>query len=578
MIKIIKKYRVILSVQQQIKVIYLFVMMTIGAILEAIGIGLLVPLVSVLMDSSLIERNIILSMICKMLRLKNHVSFVVFAVIALLILYIIKNIFLLYNYAIQYRFTNYNRLDAQKKILNIYLHRPYEFFLQADSAEIIRIINSDISSVYSLLNILLNIATQSVIAIMLVCTVMIISPFITIALGISMGATVLVLTRWVRPLLKNAGLKVKVTGVELNRWLIQSINGIKDIKIAQTENFFYEKYISNGKTQADASYIHSILSALPKIVLEVICVGVVLVAILIRTICGYDFTELIPTLSAFVMAGIKLLPAFNTIANGMTSIAYSEWALDALLNDFECLEKDSNRYENLVSTNDGSEITLKDSFGLSNVDYKYPDEEKLILSGANLKIKKGYAVGIIGSSGAGKTTTVDIILGLLRPQSGTVECDNLDIRENYKGWISQIGYIPQMIFMLDGSIKENIIFGRKTENEDFKIWKALEEAQLADFVKSLPNGIDTEIGERGIRISGGQRQRIGIARALFLNPDILVMDEATSALDTDTENALMDSIEALHGKKTMIIIAHRLTTIKNCDEVYRVENGKIERV
>ena len=332
---------------------------------------------------------------------------------------------------------------------------------------------------------------------------------------------------------------------------------------------------------------------------------------------GADLNTVVPMLSAVAMAAVRLLPSVNRISGALASISYTEPMLDKLIENLKAISgseeislaagdlkaktearteeaegsaiSDGNANRPADTGAGGTAETGADSVGtafprlsraitVEDVVYHYPKSDKNVLEHANLTITPGESVGIVGQSGAGKTTLVDIILGLLRPASGRVAIDGVDIRTDNQAWLAQIGYIPQMIFMLDGTIRDNVAFGEDAEDiDDADVWAALREASMEDFVKSLPDGLDTQLGERGVRISGGQRQRIGIARALYTNPSVLIFDEATSALDNETEAAIMDSINHLHGTKTMIIIAHRLTTIEGCDHVYRVEGGKIRQ-
>lgn len=301
----------------------------------------------------------------------------------------------------------------------------------------------------------------------------------------------------------------------------------------------------------------------------------IVVAVLIGN--GTELQSIIPMLTAVAMAAIRLLPSVNRISGALNKISYGEPMLDKVIENMHVLEK------NPAQTNDGkrhglSVPKLRELLKFERISYHYPSSEEPVLSNASMTIRRGESVGIVGPSGAGKTTSVDIILGLLNPQSGQVLVDGVNIKNDLHGWLSQIGYIPQMIFMLDDTIRANVAFGeQKGDIDDAKVWCALREAALEEFVRSLPEGLDTQIGERGVRLSGGQRQRIGIARALYQNPEVLIFDEATSALDNETESAIMESIHGLRGTKTMIIIAHRLTTIEACDRIFRVEHGKIEQ-
>jgi ABC-type multidrug transport system fused ATPase/permease subunit len=291
---------------------------------------------------------------------------------------------------------------------------------------------------------------------------------------------------------------------------------------------------------------------------------------------GVSAASLLPQITAFGVAAVRLIPSINRINTQMTNIAYCQPSLDYVYENVDFTKyKQAGRYVPDAPKNE-TPIVVDDDIRLKDVSYRYPNTEKMILDHADMTVPIGKSVGVVGPSGAGKSTAIDIFLGLLRPQEGRVECRDRDVMDNYRSWLSHIGYIPQTIYLSDDSIRDNIAFGVPEEEiDDDRIWQVLKEAQMEEFVKKLPDGLDTSTGDRGIRISGGERQRLGIARALYHNPDVLVFDEATSALDNATEKAVMEAIDSFHGKKTMLIIAHRLNTIENCDYIYKVENGKI---
>ena len=296
---------------------------------------------------------------------------------------------------------------------------------------------------------------------------------------------------------------------------------------------------------------------------------------------GKEIETLIPTLGAFAMAAMKLMPSANRIVAALNQVAFLKPSLDKLIDDIELFEGDDIKYKELRQQDVNKNkvrLTFNDKIELKDISYSYNNSDKLVLDDADIIIPIGKSIGIVGASGAGKTTAVDVLLGVLLPIKGEILADGVNVMEHYSEWLSHIGYIPQSIFLMDDDIKSNVAFGvKKEEQDEERVWEALREAQLEDFVRGLKDGIHTQIGERGMRLSGGQKQRIGIARALYSNPELLIFDEATSALDNETEAAVMSSINNLHGKKTMVIIAHRLQTIKECDLVYRVENGKIKR-
>ena len=388
-----------------------------------------------------------------------------------------------------------------------------------------------------------------------------------------LGIVLLLIENIVRPFLKKAGERYQDNASKVNKWLLQSINGIKEIKVGEKEKYFLGQFSKYGKRAIDSEKINSVLGTVPRLCIEAVSMSTILGVIAVLMYNGREIDAMLPQLTAFAFAAVRLMPSVNRMSNYFNSMAYQEPALNKLV---EMLTEAKEQVFCEIKTIKNDGITINKKVELKDITYVYPNTEIPIFQKANMEIPIGASVGIVGASGSGKTTAVDILLGLLLPQSGKVLSDGTDIWEDYHGWLSSISYIPQMIFMLDDTIEANVAFGISKEGVDkSKVWKALEEAQLDNFVKSLPEGLDTTIGERGIRLSGGQRQRIGIARALYSNPKLLIFDEATSALDNDTESAVMESINSLHGRKTMLIIAHRLGTIEGCDIVYRVENGKI---
>lgn len=574
--RIIKKYRCLLNRQQRKKIFVLFFVMLFGAFLEVLGVSLMIPLLTAIMQPDIIETNKYVKLVCETLDIHSYRGFVVVCILALIIVFIVKDLYIILQYYAQYRFVYNNRFATQRRLLNAYMHRPYEYFLQAESGEILRVIQSDVLFTYTLLSNLLGMATELIVSAALLVTVFLISPWMTLMVGLVMGLVVLMIAKVLKPKLRRQGLIHQKNHAATNKWLIQAVNGMKEIKVAHKEAFFERNYDSCGTKQIRAERYNTILQSTPRLIIEMFSVCSMLGVIGVMILSGQEIEALIPALGAFAMAAVKLLPSANRIVSAMNSVSFQEPSLDKLLENLKVLDE-SAVYEEKASENDGK-LTLAKEIALKDITYEYPESQAKVLENASMTIPIGKSVGIVGVSGAGKTTVVDILLGLLNPQEGQVLSDGIDVKTAYRDWLSHIGYIPQMIFMLDGSIRDNVAFGFDAdEQRDEKVWRALEEAQLADFVHGLPQGLDTEIGERGVRLSGGQRQRIGIARALYANPELLVFDEATSALDNETEAAIMESINALHGRKTMIIIAHRLTTIEECDLVYRVEDGKICR-
>ena len=357
--------------------------------------------------------------------------------------------------------------------------------------------------------------------------------------------------------------------------MIHSIEGIKDIKILHKESSFVQIYEENGIKNTIAQRKNATLSQAPRLLIEGISMCGMLLMLAVMLASGREISGMLAQISAFAMAAVRLMPSANRMNTYLNAISFLEPSLRTVCEDVDTTEMIKRRKKTEEVKEDCLK-EIKDKIEIKDLLYRYPNAEEPIFDHVGMTIPVGKSVAIIGPSGAGKTTIVDVLLGLLDPQEGEIVADGVDVKQNYASWLSKIGYIPQTIFMIDDTIKNNIAFGvPEREIEEERVWEVLEEAQLADHIRSLPNGINAGIGEKGVRMSGGQRQRLGIARALYHNPEILVFDEATSALDNDTEAAIMESINHFRGKKTMVIIAHRLGTIKDCDLVYKVNNGRI---
>ncbi len=570
MISIIKKFGKLLNKQQKRKLFFLGLIMIGGAFLEVLGVSMVLPITSVIINPEIMYTNKIIAAICTALNIQTHKTFVLLCIALLIVVFLVKNAYLLFEYYLQSRFVFNNRLSTQRQLLHSFLNRPYEFYLTANSSEIMRNLNNDVIDTYKLLMTILSFFSESIISIALVVTVFIVAPLMSLLIFVIMAILIFIIIKFVRPKLRTKGNELRKHTSLSYRWLLQSVHGIKDIKIAQQEGFFESKYYESSLITTSSAKWQMVFNNAPRLLIEAGCVCSTLSVIAILIYSGQPLEDLIPALATLAMATVKLLPSANHIINASSTIAYSGPSIDKLLENITYPSK-----KDTDSSLKPDKLTIRKEIKLCNITYSYPNTDIKILDNASLSIPVGSCIGLTGKSGAGKTTTIDILLGLLTPQSGVITSDGESIMDNYSDWLSRIGYIPQSIFMLDGTIAENIAFGNEMDEE--KIQKALEESQLADYVKSLPQKAETAIGERGIRLSGGQIQRIGIARALYNDPEILVFDEATSSLDNETESSIMEAINHLHGKKTMIIIAHRLNTIEGCDLVYEVSDGKIKK-
>lgn len=577
MIRITKKVLGLLSGKEKRKLPALMIMMLIGAMLESLGVSLILPLVSSIIDKDGWNTSWYAQLICTLFGVQTQTAYVKTLLILLIFIFIIKNTYLLFEYYIQYSYTTKNRYYIQKRLIKQYMRKPYVFYLGASSGEIMRIIVNDTTMTSSLLISLLQFYMELIVEIVLAVTIFFINPLIASVLSVALLLELFLVSKVLKPMIKRMSKKFLKESASCNNWILQSLQGIKSIKVSHTESFFEEKYNEHSLEVVEAERKNQTYKKMPNLFIEAFTVAVVLSVVLLLLINGMEIAGIIPALSAFVVAAIRLLPSMSSITTGINTAVYNESALDNVIKNLYSQNADSPADPAIQSeSSEKPSLSFERKICLKDITFAYPGSKTKILENANMEILAGQSIGIIGASGAGKTTAIDIILGLLKPQSGHVLVDGIDIEENMGSWLSHLAYIPQQIFLMDDTIKTNVAFGINDDKVDEnKVWDALREAQLEPFVKSLPNGIETTIGEAGVRLSGGQRQRIGIARALYYNPDILFFDEATSALDNETETAIMESINHLRGRKTLVIIAHRLTTIEHCDLVYRVEDGKI---
>ena len=577
----IKKLKYILFDHSKARIVQLIVLMIAGGLLETLSASLILPFMNIAMNPDESMDNQFVSFLCSICDIRSPRTLLVFLSLILAFLYIFKNSYLMFEYNIQYRFVYKNLFNLKKRIVDSIIYSPYEGFLNLNSGELIRIINTDANMAFNSLTTILVMFSEFVVSIMLLGAVFIIAPTITLIVAVVMFLLLTLVYLFIRPTIRKYAFEDQSSKAGANKWFLQSVNGIKDIKVMKREKFFFEKYCFYANKSVRATRIYQTLVLVPRFFVEAMCMASLFIVVGVMIYRGVELNSIIPSLTTVAMASIRLLPSVNRMANALGALSFDEPFLDKTIECINSLSTEKNGLNiKMVSDNAVEVPVLKNEIMFRNVSYSYPGTEKCVLLDVDFIIKKGESVGIVGPSGAGKSTTIDILLGLLPVKKGQILVDGVDIYNNISDWINQIGYIPQTIFLLDDTIRSNVAFGIDKSNvDDADVWKALEEAALDDFVKSLPNGLDTEVGERGVRLSGGQRQRIGIARAMYRKPEILIFDEATSSLDVDTEEIIMESIGKLQGTKTIIIIAHRLSTIEKCDHIYRVEGGtvKLER-
>ena len=574
MVKIIKKLNILLDGRQKRIMAGLMVLMVIGAFLQTAGVGMLVQVVNVVIDPHAVENSRAVSALYDLLGSDSYESFSVTVMVLLVAVFVVKNLFLYFQQKLTFAFVYTNQFRTSERMMRNYLRRGYEFYLNADTAVIQRSITSDVNNMYALILALLQLLSDGVVSLFIVGYCFLTNGTMTMVLAVVLIALMVLVKKILKPVMYKAGKDNQDYYSSLFKWISQTVQGIKEVKVYGREQYFVGEYVKCGRGYVDAVQRYSLYNNIPKLLLETACVAAMVGYMIFQVVTGVSAEDMLSVLATLAAAAFVLLPCVNRISNQINSIAYFEPFFMGVSDNLQD-EIRGDKVDLSAFTADERKMPMKDCIELRDITYAYPNTDKLIFDHADLTIPIGSSVGIVGTTGAGKSTVVDILLGLLEIRTGEITADGVNVREKYRGWLKNIGYIPQMIFMLDDTIRSNVAFGVPKEKiEEDRLWEVLREAQLDEFVRSLPEGLDTGIGERGIRLSGGQRQRIGIARALYHDPEVLVMDEATSALDGDTEAAVMDSINRLHGRKTLIIIAHRLQTIEKCDLVYRVEDGK----
>ena len=571
----VKKLRYVFDRKDKIKLVGLAILMVIGSVLELLAVAVFNPFIEVLMQTSSIEDDSFLKLFFTHIHLNGIEQYLVVLSALIAVIYLVKNIYLSFLQNVILSFSYTTRMNLATRLLTTYMNEPYTFHLSKNIAEMQRCLQSDTSQFMSLINSCLQLTVEMVTCLALAAYLFHTSHSITVVIGVLLLLCIGLFFMISKKVSSRLGRQNENYNAKLFQWINQSLGAIKELKILQREEYFIDSYKTNYKKLIWGARVNELIAALPKYIVETVAMVGLVFAIIIKLLFGHGALEtFIPQIAVFAVAAFRLLPSVGRVNAYINSIMYNKASLDMIYDDLK--EIDSEPVQEIEWQEKKEKWIFTKGVTVEHVSYHYPDSDVEVLHDISLEIPKGKTVALIGPSGAGKTTLADIILGLLPPVSGVVRMDQHNVYENLRSWREKLGYIPQSIYLSDDTIRNNVAFGiYEAQIDDNAIWKALEKAQLKEFVQGLENGLDTYVGDRGVRLSGGQRQRIGIARALYHDPEILVLDEATSALDSSTEQAVMESIESLQGLKTMIIIAHRLTTIKNADLVYEVSGGNV---
>lgn len=555
------------------KIALLMVALIIGSMLELLSVSIFTPFVNIIMNQDAIQHTWYLKAVYDFFGFQTTKSFLAFLSGCIIVTFVVKNIYLIMEKSYVFKFSYDTQKRLSTKLLVTYMKAPYTFHLNKNMATLQRSLQEDTNYFMQVILYFFELITEIVTCMVLGTFLLIVSKTITISvlvlLVLCVGFFLMLIKKYTRKL----GQDNQVYRGKIFQWMNQALGGIKEIKILGREQYFSEEYDKYYAKYARGLRMNRLIAALPKYIVEAVCMTGLLLGIIFKMFFGEaDIIYYIPQFAVFAVAALRLMPSVGKINEYTTNMLYAMPSVDLVYHDLTEIAS----YEEKRDAEAREVWNLKEGIRVEGVTYTYPDVEEPVIQNADFVVPKGKTVAFIGASGAGKTTMVDIILGLLEPQSGRVMADELSVHEKPKTFHTQVGYIPQVIYLSDDTIRNNIAFGIKASEIDEKaVETAIQKAQLKEFITSLPNGLDTIVGDRGVRLSGGQRQRIGIARALYHDPEILVLDEATSALDNDTEAAVMEAIEKLHGEKTMMIIAHRLTTIQNADMIYEVAEGKV---
>ncbi|MDC3174449.1 ABC transporter ATP-binding protein/permease [Candidatus Pelagibacter sp.] len=545
------------------------------AILDMIGVASILPFMAVLTNPGLVETSFILNNIfqsSKILGVETKSQFLFFLGIVVFILLVTSLIFKAVTTYVQLRFVQMREFSIGKRLIEGYLRQPYSWFLSRNSSELGKTILSQVGEVVGGgIRPLMELIAKGAISIAFIVLLIIADPKVALVVGISLGATYGLIYKLIRNYLKRIGQKHLKNNELRFSSIIEAFGAAKEVKVNGLEQIYIDRFSNSAKTFAGTAASSQVINQLPRFVLEMIAFAGVLLLILYMMSQTGSFNNALPIISLYVFAGYRLMPALQQIYASFSTLSFVGPSLDKLYDDI-------NNLKFIKPIAEKNILPFNEKISLKNIDYNYPNTEVKALKKINLVIPARTTVGLVGATGCGKTTTVDIILGLFEAQNGTLEVDGQIItKENSRAWQRSIGYVPQHIFLSDDSIAANIAFGKEYKDIDQQaVEKAAKIANLHDFVKSeLPKQYQTTIGERGVRLSGGQRQRIGIARALYHNPKVLILDEATSALDNDTEEAVMEAVNKLSKDITIIMIAHRLNTVKKCDIIFKLEKGRL---
>lgn len=570
--RMLRKLNYIFTRKDKIKIVFLMAAIIIGSFLELLAVSVFSPFIDMIMNPEALEEDGLISGIYRLFSFQNQEYFLAFIAVGIIVIYIVKDIYIIIEKNAIYKFSYKIQRKMSTNLLKAYMREPYTFHLSKNISVLQRSMQEDTDQFTKGIIHLMEMIAEVSVCVALGIYLYIVSKSITVIIVGLLILCVIVFYKISKKYSSAWGREAQQHKSKIYQWMNQALGGIKEIKVLNREDVFIGQYDSYFAKYVRVLRLNRLIGVIPKYSIEMVCMTGLLSAIIFKIFFGQKaLVEFVPQLAVFAVAAFRLLPSVGKINEHVSAVLYAYPSLELIYNDLREIEQ-------IEANGKGKDEDwkLKEKIEVKKVTYRYPDGEENVIDDVSFTIQKGETIALIGTSGAGKSTLADILLGLLPPQCGKIYADDMNVYKNIATWQKEIGYIPQSIYLSDDTIRNNVAFGvEEKEIDEQTVIKALKQAQLYDFVDTLPDGLDTYVGDRGVRLSGGQRQRIGIARALYHDPEILILDEATSALDNDTENAVMEAIEKLHGEKTMIIIAHRLTTIQNADVIYEVADGKV---